>query len=208
MTQLDAATSRRLKTATHVVRPTNGSINVIIDHSDKGGLPHAASIKPTPSINGYCCVTLFTPPRRICNRRCWLVGLSCLLATLRKNFPTDLHEICREGRKRANEQTIKFWWRSGSRIRCLPVHFPRSKLEQTLNKRRETARRSTFSGSTFTDIRQPTLLKLRHTMCLSRSSRDVTPSLLVKVKFYQAIWSQTGSKLVADLQRAEIWPVI
>ena len=41
----------------------------------------------------------------------------CLLATLRKNFWTDLHEIFREGWQWANEQTIKFWWRSGSRIR-------------------------------------------------------------------------------------------
>jgi len=30
----------------------------------------------------------------------------------------------------------------------------------------------------------------------------------VKAKFHYAIWSQTGSKLVADLQRAEIWPII
>jgi len=30
----------------------------------------------------------------------------------------------------------------------------------------------------------------------------------VKAKFHYAIWSQTGSKLDADLQRAEIWPII
>jgi len=30
----------------------------------------------------------------------------------------------------------------------------------------------------------------------------------IKAKFYYAIWSQTGPKLVADLQRAGIWPVI
>ena len=41
----------------------------------------------------------------------------CLLATLRKNFPTDLHEISREGWQWITKQTIKFWWRSGSRIR-------------------------------------------------------------------------------------------
>jgi len=40
-----------------------------------------------------------------------------LLAILRKNFRTDLHEILREGWQWANEQTIKCWWRSGSRIR-------------------------------------------------------------------------------------------
>jgi len=44
-----------------------------------------------------------------------LVCLSvCLLATLRKNFRTDLHEIFREGWQWANEQVIKFWWRYGS----------------------------------------------------------------------------------------------
>jgi len=41
----------------------------------------------------------------------------CLLATLRKNVQTDLHEIFREGWPWAIEQMIKFWWRSGSRIR-------------------------------------------------------------------------------------------
>jgi len=35
-----------------------------------------------------------------------------LLATLRKNFRTDLHEIFRECWQWANEQTFKFWWRS------------------------------------------------------------------------------------------------
>jgi len=29
-----------------------------------------------------------------------------------------------------------------------------------------------------------------------------------KVKFHYAIWSQTGPKLVGDLQRAGIWPII
>ena len=36
----------------------------------------------------------------------------CLLATLRENFRTDLHEIFREGWQWANEQTVKFWWRT------------------------------------------------------------------------------------------------
>jgi len=30
----------------------------------------------------------------------------------------------------------------------------------------------------------------------------------VKAKFHYAIWFEAGSKLVADLQRAEIWPTI
>jgi len=41
----------------------------------------------------------------------------CLLATLRNNFQTDLHEIFRAGWQWATEQTVKFWWRSGSQIR-------------------------------------------------------------------------------------------
>jgi len=38
----------------------------------------------------------------------------CLLATLRKNFRTDLHEIFREGWQCAKEQMFKFRWRSRS----------------------------------------------------------------------------------------------
>jgi len=59
------------------------------------------------------------PRVRICFRRCLSLSVCLfvsLLATLRKIFWMDLHEIFREGWP-ANEQTIKFWWRSGSRIR-------------------------------------------------------------------------------------------
>jgi len=38
--------------------------------------------------------------------------------------------------------------------------------------------------------------------------RPIHESCRLKAKFHYAIWSQTGSKLVADLQRAEIWPII
>ena len=38
----------------------------------------------------------------------------CLLATLRKNFQTDLHEIFRDGWQWASEQMVKFRWRYGS----------------------------------------------------------------------------------------------
>jgi len=38
----------------------------------------------------------------------------CLLAILRKNFQTDLHEIFREGWQWTNKQIVKFPWRSGS----------------------------------------------------------------------------------------------
>jgi len=40
----------------------------------------------------------------------------CLLANLHKNVQTDLHEILRESWQCADEQMIKFWWRSGSGI--------------------------------------------------------------------------------------------
>jgi len=40
----------------------------------------------------------------------------CLLATLRKNFQTDLHESFGEGLQWANEQLIKLWWRSDQRL--------------------------------------------------------------------------------------------
>jgi len=54
------------------------------------------------------------PPTRLCFRCCLSV---CLLATLRKNFWTDMNEIPREGWQWTNEQVVKIWWRSGSRIR-------------------------------------------------------------------------------------------
>jgi len=38
----------------------------------------------------------------------------CLLATLRKNFRTDLHEIFTEGWQWVNEQMVKFRWLTGS----------------------------------------------------------------------------------------------
>ena len=49
----------------------------------------------------YSVYIFLPPPRRICNRRYLFI---CLLATLRKNFLTDLHEIFREGCQWADEQ--------------------------------------------------------------------------------------------------------
>jgi len=37
---------------------------------------------------------------------------------------------------------------------------------------------------------------------------DATGDCVLKADFHYAIWSQTGSKLDADLQRAKIWPII
>jgi len=65
-------------------------------------------------VKWVCVYLLLPPPRKIRNPRCSFV---CLLATFRKNFQTDLHEIFRECWQWANEQMVKFWWRSGSRIR-------------------------------------------------------------------------------------------
>jgi len=61
---------------------------------------------------GFVASAFLPPPWRICFRRCLSVCLPVclLLATLRKNFVTDLHEIFREGWQWANEQLIKFWW--------------------------------------------------------------------------------------------------
>jgi len=36
----------------------------------------------------------------------------------------------------------------------------------------------------------------------------IVVSLRLKAKFHYAVWSQTGPKLVADLQQAGIWPMI
>ena len=56
----------------------------------------------------------------------------------------------------------------------------------------------------------------RHSSILSRSRALIASYITwrsirqysVKAKFHYAIWSQTSSKLVADLQRAGIWPII
>jgi len=54
-------------------------------------------------------VQFLPPPTRLCFRRCLSVCPSvCVLATLRKNFQTDLHEIFREGWQWASEQMIEF----------------------------------------------------------------------------------------------------
>jgi len=47
----------------------------------------------------------------------------CLSATLRKNVRTDLHEIFRKCWQWADEQMIKFWWRSGLPSGCTVIVF-------------------------------------------------------------------------------------
>jgi len=56
----------------------------------------------------------FLPPPRTGKEDMWLSLSVCLLATLRKNFRTDLHDIFREGWQWVSEENIKFWYRSAS----------------------------------------------------------------------------------------------
>jgi len=66
-------------------------------------------------------------PRSICNRRFLYVYL---LATVHKNFWTDLHEIFREGCQWANEQMINFWWQSGLWIQIRTTTLVRRALAE------------------------------------------------------------------------------
>ena len=68
-------------------------------------------------LSQYLLAVLLPPPRRICNRRCVCLSVS----NFAENFRMDLHEIFREGWHWANEQTIKFWWQSGSRIQIMTL---------------------------------------------------------------------------------------
>ena len=69
----------------------------------------------------YNLLLLLPPSRRLCFRRCLFVRLSvCLLATLRKNFQTDLNEIFSEGWQWASKQITKFWWWSGCTVPLFP----------------------------------------------------------------------------------------
>jgi len=56
--------------------------------------------------NTQCCVVYDL------HQGSYVFVIVCLLATLHKNFQTDLHEIFGEGWQWAKEQMIKFWWRS------------------------------------------------------------------------------------------------
>jgi len=74
----------------------------------------------------------------------------CLLATLRKNFRTNLHEIFREGWQWDNEQMVKFWWRSGSPSRCRDC-FPDShywEIRKVVNGHKSAAHTDSPDGCT------------------------------------------------------------
>jgi len=47
-----------------------------------------------------------------------------LLATLCKDFRTDLHEVFTKGWQWANEQMFKFCWRSGSEMVAIRIRDP------------------------------------------------------------------------------------
>jgi len=56
-------------------------------------------------------MALITSDKEVMFSSLFVVCLSvCLLATLRKNFGADLHEIFREGWQWATEQMVNFWW--------------------------------------------------------------------------------------------------
>ena len=80
----------------------------------------------------------YSPPWRICFRRCLSVCLPVclLLATLRKNFVTDLHEIFREGWQWASEQLIKFWWVASGFEDCFPGLSLLADTESSVNRLR------------------------------------------------------------------------
>jgi len=64
------------------------------------------------------CISIFTSAKEVMISSLFVCLFVCLfIASLRQNFRTDLHGIFREGWQWANEQKIKFWWLSGSRIR-------------------------------------------------------------------------------------------
>jgi len=77
---------------------------------------------------------LLPPPSRICN--CVVYSSVCLLATLRKNFQTNLHEIFRECWQWTSEEMVEFWWWSGSQSGyrdCFPDSSLLGDMESGIN---------------------------------------------------------------------------
>ena len=66
-----------------------------------------------PANNAFILDLFLHLPRRICNRRCLSVCLSA--SNIAQKLLNEMHETFRKGWQWANEQTIKFWWRSDSR---------------------------------------------------------------------------------------------
>jgi len=88
------------------VEPTENDMK--FDQPDTAAVAESELMEESaePVILSVCCNTVFLPPPR---RLCFCCCLS--VATLRKNFGTDLPEIFG---KVGSEQMIKFWWQSGS----------------------------------------------------------------------------------------------
>jgi len=72
-------------------------------------ISHRLQLRILPHTHTLSYYYKLLPPPRFCFRRCLC---ACPLATLRKNFRTDLHEIFNEGWQWASEQTITFSCRS------------------------------------------------------------------------------------------------
>jgi len=102
----------------------------------------------------------------------------CLLATLRKNFRTDLHEIFTEGW--ADEETIKFWWRSRSPSGyrdCFPDSSLLGDTESGINRLRCatlqcTACASRHRHSNYNVITSPALGRGMHWFPMSSITTD------------------------------------
>jgi len=70
----------------------------------------------------FVIMLIFTSAKEVMFSSLFVCLSVCLLAALCKNFQMDLHEIFRESWQWANEEMIKFWWRSGSQIRvCIRI---------------------------------------------------------------------------------------
>jgi len=98
LTSAPPTTSPFLQAGCPSCRPTNSvkALTLVTGNSA------AMALEAQPG--SYILLPIFPyllPPRRLYNRCCLFV---CLLATMRKNFETDLHKIFREGWQWANEK--------------------------------------------------------------------------------------------------------
>jgi len=85
-----------------------GHGTVIVTHWPINGCLRQSDFKNTfNNIWYWRCKTAITSAKEVMFSSLFVYLSVCLLATLRKNFR-------REGCQWANEQIIKFWWRSGS----------------------------------------------------------------------------------------------
>jgi len=108
LSQCLGATQQPIRSNNVVLRWCSACLHVAVSSS-----AHTSFATETLSLEP---VFLLPPPMKIMLLS-WRYLSVCLFGTLRKILRTDLQEIFREGWQWANEQTIKFWWHSGSRSR-------------------------------------------------------------------------------------------